>query len=247
MRFINAGFFVLTFKKDITEVVPCFSSEGYALDDQLNKQIFEMDTDDHKSKFSDWIRSPQTMIALSAVVLSVCGLFISIYETSLIREQQRASVWPNVEIQPSIRNDSLKIFVQNSGIGPARIMNASVSYQGEVKDNWADVINSFNFRSDEMSDYQSLIQGSVLPPDSEQEMIFRVASSAENPQTNLAIQIGRSILQENLNITICYCSVYDECWTTQLSHLIKKTNGEQVPTREERRVSSCSAFEQSGI
>lgn len=46
-----------------------------------------MDTEDHKSEFSDWIRSPQTMIALSAVLLSVCGLFISIYETTLIREQ----------------------------------------------------------------------------------------------------------------------------------------------------------------
>ena len=44
-----------------------------------------MDTGDHKSEFSDWIRSPQTMIALSAVILSVCGLFISMYEASLIR------------------------------------------------------------------------------------------------------------------------------------------------------------------
>src|SRR6056297_3441757 len=204
-----------------------------------------MDTEDHKSKFSDWIKSPQTMIALSAVVLSVCGLFISMYEASLIREQQRASVWPNVEIQPSIRNDSLKIFVQNSGIGPARIMNASVSYQGEVKDNWADVINSFNFRSDEMSDYQSLIQGSVLPPDSGQEMIFRVASSADDQELNLAFQMGRAIIQEDLNINICYCSVYDECWTTELRYLVRKSNGEPVPSREALLVSSCSMVEQS--
>ncbi len=77
-----------------------------------------MDTEDHKSTFSEWIRSPQTMIALSAVLLSVCGLFISIYETSLIREQQLASVWPNVEVSPSINDGDLKIFVQNTGIGP---------------------------------------------------------------------------------------------------------------------------------
>ena len=187
------------------------------------------------------------MIALSAVVLSVCGLFISIYETSLIREQQRASVWPNVEIQPSIRNDSLKIFVENSGIGPARIMNASVSYKGDVKENWADVMNSFNFRSDEISDYQSLIQGSVLPPDSGQEMIFRVASSADDQELNIAFQMGRAIIQEDLNINICYCSVYDECWTTELRYLVRKSNGEPVPSREALLVSSCSMVEQSGI
>ncbi|WP_340102667.1 hypothetical protein [Rhodohalobacter sp. 8-1] len=206
-----------------------------------------MDTDDHKSSFSDWIRSPQTMIALSAVVLSVCGLFISMYEASLIREQQRASVWPNVEIQPSIRNDTLKIFVVNSGIGPARIMKTSVMLEGEVKDNWGDVMSDFTFQRNETSDYQSLIQGSVLPPNSGQQMIFRIASNESDPQSNLAIQMGRSILQEDLNISICYCSVYDECWTTQLSYLIKRNRGEQVPSREERRVTRCSALEQSGI
>jgi hypothetical protein len=206
-----------------------------------------MDTDDHKSEFSDWIRSPQTMIALSAVILSVCGLFISMYEASLIREQQRASVWPNVEIQPSINTDSLKIFVENSGIGPARIMKASVSYRGDVKDNWRDLLDAFEFQRDDVSDYQSLIQGSVLPPDSGQELIFRVTSDANDPISDLAIQMGRAILDGDINISVCYCSVYDECWTSELSHLIRKSRGERVPSRDDLRVSSCSAMQQSGI
>ena len=206
-----------------------------------------MDTDDHKSEFSDWIRSPQTMIALSAVILSVCGLFISMYEASLIREQQRASVWPNVEIQPSINTDSLKIFVENSGIGPARIMKASVTYRGDVKDNWRDLLDAFEFQRDDVSDYQSLIQGSVLPPDSGQELIFRVTSAANDPTSDLAIQMGRAILDGDINISVCYCSVYDECWTSELSHLIRKSRGERVPSRDDLRVSSCSAMQQSGI
>ncbi|NBC25731.1 MAG: hypothetical protein GVY08_07790 [Bacteroidetes bacterium] len=206
-----------------------------------------MDTDDHKSKFSDWIRSPQTMIALSAVVLSVCGLFISIYETSLIRAQQRASVWPNVEIQPSLRSDSLKIFVVNSGIGPARIMNAFLTYQDSVQEDWFDVVGEFDFSPDETTDYHSLIKGRVLPPNSGQELIFRITSIAESQESNLAMQMGRAILEKNMDINICYCSVYDECWTTRLSHLIDRSNGEQIPSREDLRVSSCSAMKQSGI
>lgn len=206
-----------------------------------------MDTDDHKSKFSDWIRSPQTMIALSAVVLSVCGLFISIYETSLIRAQQRASVWPNVEIQPSLRSDSLKIFVVNSGIGPARIMNAFLTYQDSVQEDWFDVVGEFDFSPDETTDYHSLIKGRVLPPNSGQELIFRITSFAESQESNLAMQMGRAILEKNMDINICYCSVYDECWTTRLSHLIDRSNGEQIPSREDLRVSSCSAMKQSGI
>jgi len=246
LRFINAGF-ELTFKKDITEVVPCFSSEGCALDDQLNKQIFEMDTDDHKSKFSDWIRSPQTMIALSAVVLSVCGLFISIYETSLIREQQRASVWPNVQVTPSFKSDTLKIFVQNTGVGPARIMNASLTYKDNLIQNWDHLKSAFDYEEKDISDIQSLVSGEVVPPSTEKELIYRVASTATNQNRDLVYQMSTSISNMDIDLEVCYCSVYDECWTTRLSYVEKRFRGEQVPTRKERRVSSCSAFEQSGI
>jgi len=56
--------------------------------------------------FTDWLLEPQTLIALSAVLLSVCGLFVSLYETSLMRQEQRASVWPRVSIGFTI-NDTL--------------------------------------------------------------------------------------------------------------------------------------------
>jgi hypothetical protein len=85
------------------------------------------------------------LVSLSAVLLSVCGLFISIYETYLIREQQHASVRPNVEVTPSIRSKTLKIFVQNTGIGPARIKSASILYQDEVKKNWPALLNSIEY------------------------------------------------------------------------------------------------------
>lgn len=206
-----------------------------------------MDTEDHKSPFSEWIRSPQTMIALSAVLLSVCGLFVSIYETSLIREQQRASVWPNVEVQPSLRPDDLKIFVQNTGIGPARIIKAAVIYGDEVKKNWKEIIESVDYEGKGYSDYQSLIKGRVMPPSSSQELIFRIESSAENREGNLAEILGKAINEETLDVALCYCSVYDECWTTYMSDIVKRAKVEQVPKREERIVESCETMEESGI
>lgn len=206
-----------------------------------------MDTEDHKSKFSDWIKSPQTMIALSAVVLSVCGLFISIYETSLIREQQRASVWPNVQVTPSFKSDTLKIFVQNTGIGPARIMNASMKYKGELINNWDHLKSAFDYEEKDISDIQSLVSGEVVPPSTEKELIYRVASTATNQNKDLVYQMSTSISNMDIDLEVCYCSVYDECWTTKLSYVEKRFRGEKVPTREERRVSKCSIQEQSGI
>ncbi len=51
------------------------------------------------------------LVALSALLLSVCGLFISIYEASLIRRSQRASVWPYVEVTAGIHNRQIDLRV----------------------------------------------------------------------------------------------------------------------------------------
>jgi hypothetical protein len=207
-----------------------------------------MDSENHDSSFSDWIRSPQTMIALSAVLLSVCGLFVSVYEASLMREQQRASVWPNVEIGPSINPGDLKIFVQNTGVGPARIVSASLTRQGEPEENWGELIRAFE-REDGADPgwYQSLITGRVLPRSSSQELIFRIQSPSENPGSGLADRLSEAISEEEIDVRLCYCSVYDECWTTRMSDVMTRARGGRVPTREERRVERCPTMEASGI
>lgn len=87
---------------------------------------------DHQP-FSKWITRPETLIGLSALLLSLCGLFIAIYEASLIRQSQRASVWPYVEVGGTINPDRISLRVQNTGVGPARIRAAAVTYKGETQ------------------------------------------------------------------------------------------------------------------
>jgi hypothetical protein len=41
---------------------------------------------------------PEMLVGVSAVFIGVCGLVVSLYETSLMREEQRASVLPIVEL-----------------------------------------------------------------------------------------------------------------------------------------------------
>ncbi len=38
--------------------------------------------------------SSELIIALSALGISLCALFVSVYEASVLSAQQRASVWP---------------------------------------------------------------------------------------------------------------------------------------------------------
>lgn len=78
-----------------------------------------------RSSFGRWLTRPQTMIALSAAVLSICGLFVSIYEASLIRQHQRGSVWPHVAVTPSINEGSIRLFVQNARGRPGEFLDRS--------------------------------------------------------------------------------------------------------------------------
>lgn len=60
--------------------------------------------------------SPDMIAALSAVVIGVCALGVSLYQASimreqsrLMREQQRASVWPNVAVENSYTGDDFEL------------------------------------------------------------------------------------------------------------------------------------------
>lgn len=185
------------------------------------------------------------MIALSAVLLSVCGLFVSLYEASLIRRHHRASVWPHVAVTASLNPDAVRFFVQNTGIGPARIRAAVVSVDGETKVDWEDVIVGMLEEPGSVNAYQSLINGQVLPPNSPQETIFRLTMDSTSAAPRVIPALRRAILDESLDIQVCYCSVYDECWTSSLQAIMSRTRGVDTPVS--RPIDHCRNIPVSGI
>ena len=184
----------------------------------------------HRTPFLEWITRPQMLVGLSALLLSLCGLFISIYEASLIRQAQRASVWPYVQIAASLAPGRIKLGVQNTGVGPARIQAASVTYKGETKANWWDLIlNDLGANVDSVDFYRSMINGRVLPLDSQKESIFRITEDYGPAARELAESLRREILEGTIDVTVCYCSVYDECWISSLQDLLKRSRGVKPP------------------
>ncbi len=191
--------------------------------------------------------SPQMLVGLSALLLSVCGLFISIYEASLIRQAQRASVWPYVEVSASLRSSRIQLGVQNTGVGPARIQAASVTYKGETKANWWDLIlNDLGANVDSVGFYQSAINGRVLPTNSEQEIFFRITKDSGPAARELFASLRREIIEGTIDVTVCYCSVYDECWISSVQNMLKRWRGVE-PLSASQVVDDCEAVKPSGI
>lgn len=164
-----------------------------------------------EQSLGEWLMEPQTMIALSAVLIGVCGLFVSLYEASLMRQEQRAAVWPRVSIGFTV-NDTLATFrVRNAGVGPARVQAASIRYNDSTVVNWSRLLSQATEGPLSVSQNVKLLNGSVLSPNDQSDIAildFRDEAQAR--------ELAVSVLRGTVDVRACYCSVYDECWTTSL-------------------------------
>lgn len=185
--------------------------------------------------FSRWISRPKSLIALSALLLSLCGLFVAVYEASLVRRQQRVSVWPHLEVSASMTGEAVQIIVENAGVGPARVRAAVLTHGGEVRQGWEDLIRSAGLDTGQVDYYYSLIQNRVMPRDSDPEVIFRVERQYGPAAPDLLAWLRREIAAGELEVTLCYCSVYDEWWTASVQDVVRRSRGRDRGRRAARR------------
>lgn len=154
------------------------------------------------------------LVGVSAVVIGVCALGVSLYETSLMREEQRAAVIPLVELSRSFFLENgedegetlrLTLNLENVGIGPARIQDFRVTVDGEPQPTWRAAMNALLGEDLSTPYVQSTINGRTIPVERRVAM-FDLRDSG----------VARRLLAEfeRLDFSACYCSVFDECWQT---------------------------------
>lgn len=179
------------------------------------------DIDKENSKKSGWDKSQ--LASGFAVILSLISLFVSVMELSSIQDQQRANVWPYLQMTGSYTQDGFAIELQNKGVGPALVNEFVLSYKGET--------------------YQELDKMILASVGEEDAFSYDVYKAANPSQSVIAsgenlilfsvpweIRTRKLIEQwnDNANISICYCSIHEECWQTELSQ------------RSNQLVKSCS-------
>lgn len=143
-------------------------------------------------------RSPEMIIALSALLISIVTAGVSIYSAATDRAYAKASVWPRLEIFRSFStNKSFEYGVTNNGTGPALIKYAKVKYDSTFIKKWKDIPNFEEF-------IQSHTGTRILPS---QGVITPLKYKGGN--TKLFFDADKKI-----SITLCYCSIYEECWIT---------------------------------
>lgn len=144
-----------------------------------------------------WYKKPEMVVALSALLISLVTTIVGIYSASIDRAYARASVWPRLELFKSSGKDIFEFSVKNSGTGPAIVQYAIVEYQSEPIKRWSDITD--------------------LPKVTQSHLGTRILASQDViiPLKYRGEEINKFIdANKHIEIELCYCSIYDECWLT---------------------------------
>lgn len=149
------------------------------------------------------------VIAASAIVISLCALVVSYVEVSVMRADQRASVWPYLDLGVSYSADGFSIGATNRGLGPALVESVVVEVDGRPARSWDEVVERLvgpESGLDYGNTLRNTINGEVLPADREL-MLFGVTGGWTPIKREMVDELNR------LDWLVCYCSVYGDCWT----------------------------------
>lgn len=140
-----------------------------------------------------------------AIAISISTLFVYIYQSNLMKTQQKMSVWPHLTFGPSWGDDDLSLNLINKGIGPALIHEVHLALDGERLGGIQQIMDALPDSLFRTFSYSSLWGGQVIMA-SEQITFLRVTEAGATQYLRNALESGR------LRMEICYCSVYGDCW-----------------------------------
>lgn len=154
-----------------------------------------------------------------ALAISFLALALGAYQTRLMQEQARASVWPYVTIgnneDTTPDKESFTWRADNNGVGPAKIESVQVFLDGTPYRNWRELFAKLA-PEQEFHGATTSLNGIVLPASLNRETTVEMVK----PNTPERAKVFQQA-EKRITIEVCYCSVYDECW---IAHSLKATS-----------------------
>lgn len=168
------------------------------------------------------------LVALGALLISGVAAASSAYQTYVIRKQFSATVWPYLTFVTSSSNDKyFELDVSNPGIGPALIINATVTRDGKIiyqppgpsntpalgaafkaehDAAYIDQRKSHEHATVDMTS-STIFPGDVIPAGQKLEL-FRVEGKFLTRRVIASVR--------RVDLALCYCSLLGDCWTQRL-------------------------------
>ncbi len=187
----------------------------------------EAHTESHAHKTGHkWV---DMVVAFSALFISVVSLGIAILHGRTMEKMAEANArlvaansWPFISYGAgTVTTDGVtRVHMQvfNSGVGPAKIESTELTWKGvsyRRSREFLEACCNLAPASDTPFDYGGLVAGYVLRAG--ENIRFLQFSKAADPAVFSALQ--RAMFSPDLQLNICYCSIFDECWQGDLTML----------------------------
>lgn len=154
--------------------------------------------------------------AIAAIIISLTAMLVSLLEVNTSRAQQRAAVWPHMEIVQSYQESGYQLLITNKGVGPALMSDIVLLFEGEPVRNLDQLIidtvgpeKAFSYERYSSTDPS----GRVMAP-GETTTLFGVDWDP----------VSRELLTKwngKVDVQTCYCSINRECWS--VSYIRRRT------------------------
>jgi hypothetical protein len=148
------------------------------------------------------------LISISALLVSICAIFISVQEIRIMRTQQSANMYPYVTVGKTYNGKGFGIEVENSGNGLARIDSYKIHLEDNYFEDWSDILSSLAPEAKNI-DYSLIstagnIRNKMISPGETKNLIFLKWT----PETRILEKRFRY-----LKVEICYSPLLGEHWT----------------------------------
>ena len=182
-------------------------------------------------------RALEMAVAVAALVTSVTSIWLSMRQGDDMARLVQAQSWPYLEYESSNTGDEgpeIDLVVRNSGVGPAKVKTFAVAYEGKQVTGWSKLMQACcapdGKSIDTTHDLLTLTDGKMISS----KLIERVLRPSDSVRLlHLPKTEGNSALWKKLDearfklkLRACYCSVFDECWSTDLRGNAHRIEGE---------------------
>lgn len=147
------------------------------------------------------------LVAGSAVFISACALFISLQEVSIMRDQQKAIMFPYLTTDMTYNGEGFGFRLKNSGNGLARVYSYQIYNDSIYFKDWFEVIEHYMPEAKEI-DYGIIstvgnIRNEMIIPRDQMTLFFLKWT----PETRIL-----ESRVKDLKVRICYSSLLHDHW-----------------------------------
>jgi len=178
---------------------------------------------------NNWREKVDFLVAICALITSIASIWLSVTQGDDMQRLVQAQSWPfvgfitsNNETNPATGKQEpvITMTIENLGVGPAKIQSLEIFYKGKNIKTSRELLRACCTDASGKLDEDAWKQTPILTS----SVVGRVLRAGQTmpfiywsrPETDNAVWEKFNLARFEVEKKICYCSVFDECWTSDL-------------------------------